>query len=707
MSQIRVALYVVLGGLGFPSALGAQQTLLPGFSRSTSDAQRALEARAIAIPSPDSARRIARVLAAEPHIAGTPAQERTRDFVNAELQRLGLRVETRSYRVYLPHATGVQLWRTAPTAMALPVDEPTVDGDVASGMAQYPTVNGYSAAGDVTGEVVYVNYGLVEDYLRLDSLGVSVAGKIVLARYGRSFRGIKAREAEKHGAVGLLIYSDPADDGYLVGDVYPAGPMRASRSVQRGSVFNGYGDPSTPGHAATATATRLSVQEMTIPRIPVVPIAWATAAALLEGVRGTPIPPSWQGGLPFRYHVGPGPVQARMQVTLDTVPYKMIHNTLATLPGSTHADEVIVIGGHRDAWGAGAGDNVSGVTSILESARAIVRSLNGKAPARTLMFATWDAEEWGMLGSTEFVEDDSLRLQQRAVAYLNLDVSATGLDFGAGGSPSLRGLTRELARSVPDPRGRGCVYTTWRARSALPDSAEPAMGDPGGGSDFAGFYNHFGIPHADWGFGGPGGVYHSAYDSQRWMEQFGDTAYVAHAAAARLAAAMLLRLANADVVPFDYAEFGNTMRRYITRTDRLLSSIGAGNASTLDAAWVQFVERARVFNASRDSAMAGAGLAPVARRTVNAALRQVERRLTRPAGLVSRPWVRGLIYAADVDNGYATMVFPTIGEAVRAGNAALARAELADLVQRVDEAGRALVEARSALQAPRGAAVRR
>ena len=690
------SLRTLLLGAALPAALGAQAPLA-GYSGAASTAQRELERRAIAVPSPDSARRIARALSIEPHIAGTPAQERTRDFVNAELRKLGLRVETRSYRVYLPHATAVRVARVSPDPLDLPVDEPAIAGDSVSALAQYPTVNGYSAAGDVTGEVVYVNYGLVEDYVKLDSLGVSVKGKIAVARYGRSFRGIKAREAETHGAVALLIYSDPIDDGFVTGDVYPTGPMRNARGVQRGSVYNGYGDPSTPGYGATENVARVSVNQMAIPHIPVVPVSYGTAAALLEGVRGATIPQAWQGGLPFRYHIGPGPVRARVQVTVDDTPFKMIHNTTATLPGKLSADEVIVIGGHRDAWGAGAGDNVSGVTSIVESARAVVRALNGQSPARTIIFATWDAEEWGMLGSTEFVEDDSLRLQRGGVAYLNLDVSATGLDFGAGGSPSLRGTTRELARDVPDPRGTGSIYATWRKRAAVADTAEPGMGDPGGGSDFAGFYNHFGIPHADWGFGGPGGVYHSAYDSRRWMETFGDTAYVAHAAAARLAAAMLLRLANAAIVPYDYVEFGRTMRRYTDRTTRLLASINAGDASSLDAAWASFTEHATVFNRTRDSVLSRGTVAPVAQRTANAALRQVERRLTRPEGIKSRAWVRGVIYAADVDNGYATMIFPTIGEAVRAKDAALARSELADLITRVHRAAAALDEARAAL----------
>ncbi len=690
----------ILLAAALPAALSAQAPL-SGYTAATSATQRDLERRAIAVPSPDSARRISRALSIEPHIAGTPAQERTRDFVNAELRKLGLRVETKSYRVYLPHATGVKVWRVSPQPLALSVDEPALANDPVSLRQQYPTVNGYSAGGMAEGEVVYVNYGLVEDYVKLDSMGVSVRGKIVVARYGRSFRGIKAREAEKHGAVALLIYSDPIDDGFVTGDVYPAGPMRNSRGVQRGSVFNGYGDPATPGEAATESAARLTTAQMQIPRIPVVPVSYGTASALLEQVRGAVIPSGWQGGLSFRYHVGPGPVRAKVQVTLDNQPFKMIHNTVATLPGRVEGGEVIVIGGHRDAWGAGSGDNVSGITSILESARAVVRALDGKTPARTLVFATWDAEEWGMLGSTEYVEDVAPWLSRYGVAYLNLDVSATGFDFGAGGSPSLRGLTRELAREVGDPRGVGSVYSSWRKRYAVPDSSEPVMGDPGGGSDFAGFYNHLGIPHADWGFGGPGGVYHSAYDSQRWMETFGDTGYVAHAAAARLAAAMLLRLANAEIVPYDYVEFGNTMRRYTERTSRLLSSINAGDASLLDGAWVEFGARAAAFNRTRDSVLAAGAVSQPALTAANDALRLVERRLTRSEGLKSRPWVRGLIYAADVDNGYSTMIFPTIGEAVRAKDPTLAKAELSDLVTRIGSAGAALDDARVALTSVR------
>ena len=672
------------------------QAPLAGFAARRDTAHRAVEARAIGIPQPDTARRIARTLAREVHVAGTPGQERTRDVVNAELRRLGLAVETRSYSVYLPHATGVRVWRLGRDTTELALGEPPVPGDSLSATPQYPTVNGYSAAGDVTGEIVYVNYGLIEDYAQLDSIGVSVRGRVVVARYGRSFRGIKAREAEKRGAVALLIYSDPADDGYVRGDVYPEGPMRPPRGVQRGSVYNGAGDPSTPGWPSTPGARRLDVAAMTVPRIPVVPVGYATAQELLAGVRGAQVPQPWQGALPFRYHAGPGPVRARVQVTLDTLPYKTIHNTLATLRGATFPDEVIVIGGHRDAWNAGSIDNVSGVTSILEAARAVTGALAGRRPARTLVFATWDAEEWGLVGSSEHVEDDSLRLMGGGVAYLNLDVSASGFDFGAGGSPSLRALTRDVARHVPDPLGRGTVYERWRARSGVAAGAEPPMGDPGGGSDFAGFYNHLGIPHADWGFGGPGGNYHSAYDTPAWQETFGDTNYASHAAAARLAAAWLLRVAEADVVPFDFEEFARTLGQ---ATERLAPQVArhGGDAGALLAAWREMGERAARFRAVRDSVLAAGTPSRATLARTNAALRSVERRLTRPDGLVGRPWYRSLTYVADIDNGYATMALPSVGEAVRAGDAARVRAELDDLVTRVRRATAAIDEAAAAL----------
>jgi N-acetylated-alpha-linked acidic dipeptidase len=413
-------------------------------------------------------------------------------------------------------------------------------------------------------------------------------------------------------------------------------------------------------------------------------------------VRGTGIPQSWQGGLPFRYHVGPGPVTARVAVVTDTAtaPYKTIWDTFGVIRGTEFPDEMIVIGAHRDAWGPGAADNVSGTVSVLEAARAIAElAKRGVRPKRTIVFATWDAEEWGLVGSTEYVEDDSLRLLRGAVAYLNQDVSAQGPTFGGGGSPSLRAMLRSIARSVDDPSGKGSVYDVWRRASGVPDTAEPAMGDPGGGSDFAGFYNHLGIPHADWGFGGAGGVYHSAYDSRHWMETFGDPGYRYHATAARIGAAMVLRLANADILPYDYVEYARTMRRYLPAIDQQIATrkwqISSAN---LAAAIDRMAGSATKFAATRDTAVSRT-LPGQTRKSANAALLRVERALTRLEGLRTRPWYRNLIYAADENNGYATIVFPSVNEAIRTGDAVLAQRELDDLARRFDSAAAALDEA--------------
>jgi N-acetylated-alpha-linked acidic dipeptidase len=683
------------------ASLAAQQSMT-GYAAGNASRERDVEASAITRPTPTSAAAHSRALSRETHVAGTAAQRRTRDYVMEQMKSWGLETESRAYDVWMPHPVSVDVERMAPQPRRLSLAEPALPGDPASKLWQYPTVNGYSGEGDVTADVVYVNYGLVEDYAQLDSMHVSITGKIAIARYGRSYRGIKAREAERHGAVGLLIYSDPQDDGYVVGDVYPDGPMRNSAGVQRGSILNPDGDPSTPGYASKRGAPRLAVDKMEISRIPVVPIGYGNAAELLKYVRGADVPRSWQGGLPFHYHVGPGPVRARVAVHDDraTNAIKPIYDTFGIVRGSEFPNELVIIGGHRDAWGPGAADNVSGTVSILEAARAVGEGLKaGVRPKRTIIFATWDAEEWGLLGSTEFVEDDSLRLSHDAVAYFNQDVAAQGPRFNGGGSPSLRSVLRDVARIVADPNGKGSVYSEWRRASAVADTAEPAMGDPGGGSDFAGFYNHLGIPIAEWGFGGAGGVYHSQYDSDTWMEKFGDPGFQYHAAAARIGTAMVLRIANADILPYDYVEYARTMRRYVSPLDRAIAG-RHWNAPTsaLSGAIDRLEREGAAFNAARDSALAATVGRQVLERT-NRALLQVERSLIRPEGLRSRPWFRNLIYVADENNGYANMALPSVNEAVRSNDEALTRSEIADLAHRFDQASQALADARAALRA--------
>ncbi|MCX5762698.1 MAG: M20/M25/M40 family metallo-hydrolase [Gemmatimonadetes bacterium] len=678
--------------------LGAQQ--LTGFTGASTAAQRAAEQAAIARPDGAHAKEFSRALSDGPHVAGTPGQAKTRDYVIEQMKAMGLTTEVREYQIWMPHPTKIEVWANG---KALDLREGPVKGDETS--AKYPEtlpINGYGGSGDAEGEVVFVNFGLVEDYATLDSLGVSVKGKVAVARYGRSFRGIKAREAEKHGAVALLIYTDPQDDGYVQGDVYPDGPWRPAQGIQRGSVMNGAGDPSTPGYGSTAGVPRIALDKMPVPHIPVVPIGYGNASEILSLVRGTAIPHGWQGGMAFRYHVGPGPSRARVKVSTDTAtaPLKAIWNTFGVVKGTELPDEIVVIGGHRDAWGPGAGDNVSGVVAILEAARAVAEQMKaGWKPRRTMLFATWDAEEWGIIGSTEYAEDDSLRLMKGGVAYFNQDGAGGGPNFGGGGSPSLRGMLRDVTKTIMHPDApTKSMYQMWREQSKVAAGQEPAMGDPGGGSDFAGFYNHLGIPHSDWGMGGTGGgTYHSLYDSFEWLVRFADPQFKYHAAQARVATAMMMRIANADVLPYDYAEFGRTMKQYVAPVDKAAAGKGwTLNTAPLSAAIAAMETSGVAFNATRDSVLS-ATPAKGATTRANAALLQVERALTRPEGLRTRPWYRNLIYVADENNGYSNMVFPSVNEAIRAGDQGLAQRELNDLVQRFGAATAAIDRARAAL----------
>ncbi|MEP6778880.1 MAG: M20/M25/M40 family metallo-hydrolase [Gemmatimonadaceae bacterium] len=683
-----------------PATLAAQKQIT-GYSPSTSAEQRNVEGAVIKGPLGTRARELSKALSKEPHVAGTPAQARTRDYVIAQMKAMGIETEARTYDVWLPHATSVHVWRMGNDVLDLKLVEPPIPGDEVTSLPPYPTVNGSSGAGVAEGEMVFVNYGLIEDYAVLDSLKVSVKGKVVLARYGRSFRGIKAREAQKRGAVALLIYTDPADDGFARGDVYPDGPMRPMEGVQRGSVYNGTGDPLTPGYASKPGAPRLPVLQAGLPTIPVVPISAANATILMKDMKGTNIPNGWQGGMAMRYHVGPGPTLVKVDVKTDeaTAGTKQIFDTFGIIRGSEFPNEYVYIGGHRDGWGPGAADNVSGVISVLESAKSVSDLLKtGWKPKRTIVFATWDAEEWGMVGSTEYVEDDSLKLMQGAVAYFNQDVAAQGSSFGGSGTPSLRPVLRDVLKAVPDPRGKGSVYDAWRIASAVKDTAEPPMGDPGGGSDFAGFYNHLGIPIAEWGFGGPAGTYHSTYDTFAWMDKFGDPGFNYHATAARIGSAMVVRMADADILPYDYSEFAKTMRRYLPAMTKGFQDKkwDASAIAPLGAAIDKLQAAANQFAIARDAALKGT-LSKATRENTNKSLLKVERAFTRPAGLKGRPWYRSLIYVADVDNGYSNMNFPGVNEAVRAGDAAGAKAEVADLVKRFGTATAAIDEARRRL----------
>ncbi len=711
-SRARAVLLGALAGLvSVVVPASAQDASLTGFSPDAAAHQQKLEHRVLQAIRPATLDSFSFALTREPHVAGSEAQRRNAEWVTGLTRSWNLESEIKAYTVFLPWPTEVELEMTSPERRRFELKEAVLEDDPASALPQYPWVNGYSGVGEVEGDVVYVNYGLHEDYELLDSLGVSVEGKIVIVRYGRSYRGIKPRLAEERGAIGILMYTDPIDDGWFRGDVYPDGAWRHPTAIQRGSVMNGSGDPTTPGWASIEGARRVepgSAEGFDLPGIPVIPISAAVAEPILRSLGGAELPDqSWQGALPFRYHVGPGGTRVRMKVADDreTNGYKPIWNTVAWVRGSERPDEWVIVGGHRDAWNAGASDNVSGTASVLAAARAVAELARaGMPPRRTIAFATWDAEEWGLIGSVEWVEELAGELDAKAVAYLNQDGVAGGPHFGASAAPSLKQLIRDVARVVPDPAG-GTVYDRWHALAAPDDTAKVPLGNLGGGSDFAPFYNHLGIPSAGWGFGGNGTQYHGAHDTYIWMATHADPGFRYHAATAQLTAVAALRLANAEVLPYDYAEFAAEMRRAVSRLAILAGELHLGDTrlAGLDAAFARMGEAAADFAAARDAALASR-LATVAAKdatsfdVANRHLMQVERALARPEGLVGRPWFRNLIFASDDRNGYATIALPSIAEAIRKGDAALVRREVEDLAPRVDSATAYIRAATAALR---------
>ena len=685
--------------LSFSCALGALLAAVPaagqaGFTPQGAERQREVEARALAAIDPAGLADLAVPLSARPHVAGSPGQAAFADTLVAWLSSWGYRPERATYRVYLPHATEVSLALVAPERVDFELVETAVEGASAVPEPQYPWANGYSGAGSVEGEVVYANYGLHDDYDRLAEAGIDLDGAIVVARYGRSYRGIKARLAEEHGAAGLVLYSDPRDDGWFRGDPFPDGPYRPRTGIQKGSVKNASGDPTTPGTPSLPDATRVAAGSE-VPSIPVVPVSADVAAAILAHVDGALLPEAdWQGALPFRYHLGPGPATVRLTVDDDrdgpAAGFREVTNVVARIEGTDRPDEWVIVGGHIDAWGPGANDNVSGTASVLAAARA-VRALAeaGLGPRRTIVFAGWDGEEWGLIGSTEWVEEHAEALSANAVAYLNQDMIA-GPSFGAGASPSLKTLIRDAAAAVP--MGEGTLREVWAAADST-----LAIDDLGGGSDHAGFYHHLGIPSAGHGFGGPYGLYHSAYDTREAVEIV-DPEYRNQAASSELVAILALRLANAEILPYDYAGFAREVRDLwdARREEVAPREGGEAAAERLDAALDSLAAAAARFDSARQEYLGGEVDAERSGRA-NAELRAVERELTREAGLVGRPWNRNLVFTTDDRNGYATLDLPSISEALIAGDHARAVREVDDFATRIRAAADRLEIAAGAL----------
>lgn len=674
-----------------------------GFTSTSADAQAKAEKVFVDTVNPASARKWLAALTEEPHVAGTPAEKKLADYVLARFKEFGIEAELVRYDVFLNHPKHVSLKLVTPVEEELKLTEDPYDVDKDStedGM--FPAFHGYGASGKAEGQVVYVNYGVPADFARLESMGISVEGKIVLARYGAAFRGLKVKEAQDRGAVGVLIYSDPRDDGYMAGEVYPDGPMRPPSAIQRGSVLflsHMPGDPSTPGWPSTSGATRVPREQMeNVPKIPSLPIAYAEAQKILRRLGGPVVPSEWQGGLPFTYHVGPGAARVAMDVQMDEG-LKPIYNVIATIRGSSEPEKKVILGNHRDAWTHGAVDPNSGTAAQLEVARGVAAAMKtGWRPKRTIVLASWDAEEYGLVGSTEWAEEHAADLQKNAVAYLNGDAAVTGPNLNMSGTPSLLALAREVAGDVSDPQRGGDVLDGWesRQRSAWAqqtpidlEAGEDAtfftrLSPLGSGSDYTAFIDHLGIPSWDFGFSGGYGVYHSVYDNFRWMEKYGDPGFHYHAAAARLWGLMAMRIANADVVPLRFSTYArdiqvdlDNLRREAIRRAR---TAGANAKPAITPDFKEILAALEEFRAAGEAADAAAAAAlkrgdAAAMDRISEALMSVESAFLDAKGLPGRPWFRHMLIGPGLTTGYAPWPFPALQEAIENRDAAMFEAE--------------------------------
>lgn len=657
----------VLAALALVPAPSATATGAPiaGFTPAHAKWEHAYEKAFSAIPSARTARDLDAYLSREPGLVASTGDWRRVKYVVAKLRSYGLRPEVKTYYTYLSTPKDIQVQMTAPQRLDLPVKENKRpwQQDFDKVVVGY---NALSPAGEATAPVVYANYGQAADYDVLASNGVSVKGKIVLVRYGKVFRGVKTRQAYLHGAAGLIIYSDPADDGFTRGAVYPDGPWRPSDGIQRGSVgqIQYYsGDPLTPGWPATENARRLKPSDAAeLPKgPPTTPISYGAAEPLLKNLTGKAVPASWQGGLPFTYHFGPGGTQAHMDLKID-YSIKPIWDVIATVPGSEHPEQQVIVGGHRDTWTYGSLDNLSGAENVLQVARGLGRLLKqGWRPKRTIVLATWDGEEYGLYGSTEYAEELAGRLRN-AVAYINMDIAA-GRYFGPSATPALDGLIGDVTKEVHWPGTNGSVYDAWKQQN----NGTTPIDRIGGGSDFQSFFQRYGVPAMDLGASstGGGGNYHCSCDDYYWMTHFGDPTWQYHVGMSQLVGITALRLANADVIPMHYAPYASEVTGYLNDfTKQQKDAFGSVKVDvSRDLTQAESWGRA----ASALESAAATALATGDTKTfgrLNAKLMQAERDLLTSAGLPDRPWYRHQIYAPGIDTGYATQRLPALHDAL-------------------------------------------
>jgi N-acetylated-alpha-linked acidic dipeptidase len=747
VSRSRVAFLLLAASLA-PVAAGAQTAAEPllGFSAEGAAAQRAREAAFDAAISADEIGRWMEHLASRPRHVGAPWTKESAEWMRDLLSSWGWQARLETFDVLFPTPLERSLEMIAPTYYRAGLEEPALTDDATSGQKkeQLPTYNAYSIDGDVEGELVYVNYGVPADYEELAARGIDVRGKIVIARYGGSWRGIKPKVAAEMGAVGCIIYSDPAGDGYVHGDPYPDGGWRTREGVQRGSVADMplyAGDPLTPGVPAVAGAERLSLRDTpTLTRIPVLPISWGDAEPLLRALGGPMAPEAWRGALPLPYRLGAGPAKVRLAVRFDWS-LKPIYNVVATMPGAELPDEWVVRGNHHDAWVNGATDPVSGMAALLAEAQAIGRlAATGWRPRRTLVYAGWDAEEPGLLGSTEWAEAHADELRAKAVAYVNTDSIGRGF-LGLAGSHSLERFVNEVARDVVDPETGVTLFARARAaaivgagaeeRARIRERADLRIGALGSGSDFTPFLQFLGMASLNLDFGGQDqyGQYHSIYDSFDHYRRFMDPGFRYAATAAKVAGRVALRLVDAEVVPLtlersaevigDYAQevklLADRLRDESEERARLLDErtfeLAADPNETFVAPprldRVPFLELAKLHNAALllqqsadafEAARAAAearGLPPAQRDELNAFLRGFERRLTRDEGLPGRAWYKHQIYAPGLYTGYGVKTLPAIREAIELRKWDDANAQIV-IVASVLDAARVAIEAATA-----------
>ncbi len=736
--------WLAVVALGVGSLPLAAQQPIRGFPADALATEVRNEQLARAVPNADTLRAQLRLLSAQPHEAGTDRSRHVAELILARLRSFGLPAQIEEFQALMPRPLERRLELVAPERFTASLKEtPLAEDRSSNDPDQLPTYNAYSADGDVTGDLVFVNYGVPRDYQTLDSLGISVKGKIVIARYGESWRGIKPKVAAEHGAIACIIYSDPKDDGYWVDDVYPKGPMRPPQGVQRGSVMDmpTYpGDPLTPGYANVPGMKEPPMSAArTLEPIPVLPIGYGDALPLLRNLAGPVVPESWRGALPITYHIGPGPARVHLALKFDWK-VRPLYDVIARIPGARSPDQMVIYGNHHDAWVNGANDPLAGQVALNETARSLAALLHtGWRPARTIVLAAWDGEEWGLLGSTEWAEKHAPELARSAVAYLGSDTNQRGW-LGAEGSHSLEEFVRQVARDIQDPkRGKSVLAASLErprrgrasssappvsAPSAVPPQERAATGDTtitatpkpdtaftigalGSGSDYTAFIDHVGVPSVSLSYGGEGhdGIYHSIYDSFDFYTRFLDPDFSYGVTEARTLATALLRLADAPVLPFEFTRPARTYRKYADEIDQEAKQKPATRA--LDLAGVRTaLGRLDAAAARYEKAIAPLEHAssPMLSRQwprldeVNRTLYRADQALTDAAGLPGRDWFRNLLYAPGFYTGYGVKTMPGIREAVEdVPNGGVAQAQAARVAAALDRYAAAVERAASLL----------